>query len=259
MTRSPVAVTLSVWKALVLRESLARLFSRRAAWFWLLVEPVVHVGFIMFLFSTVRVRHVGGFDTRIWIMVGLCAFLMFQRTARQAMGAVGSNRALFAYRQVHPVDTVLARALLEATVMVVATVLLFSGAGLFGLQVWPADPLAVLAAMLGLWLIGLGFGLVASVAEELTPEIGKLLGMLMRPLYLASGVIFPIGALPAPYRDWLMLNPIAHGIEAARLGFAPYYHAVPGVSMSYVYVMALLFVLLGLLLQVGFAKRMVMQ
>ncbi len=83
--------------------------------------------------------------------------------------------------------------------------------------------------------------------------------MLMRPLYIFSGVIFPIKAIPPPYRDWLMLNPLAHGLEVARLGFAPYYQAVPAVSIQYVYTSALVVLLLGLALQVGFSKRMVMQ
>jgi capsular polysaccharide transport system permease protein len=36
--RTSLAITLSVWKALFLRESLSCLFSARAAWFWLLAE-----------------------------------------------------------------------------------------------------------------------------------------------------------------------------------------------------------------------------
>ncbi len=169
MSRTSIAVALSVWRAMLLREALSRLFSRRAAWFWLLTEPVYHVAFLMFLFSTVRVRHVGGFETPVWIMVGLTSFFFFMRTARQAMDAVGANKSLFAYRQVHPVDTVLTRAVLECALMIVAGTLLFMGAGLVGFDVLPADPLAVMAALLGIWLLGLGFGLVASVIVELSP------------------------------------------------------------------------------------------
>jgi hypothetical protein len=38
--RSPASITWAVWKALFLREAVARLFAGRAAWRWILVEPV---------------------------------------------------------------------------------------------------------------------------------------------------------------------------------------------------------------------------
>ena len=72
--RSAVGVTLSVWKALFLREAVHRLFNRRAAWVWLLLEPIVHIVFLMFLFAVVRLRSIGGIDTALWLMVGMLAF-----------------------------------------------------------------------------------------------------------------------------------------------------------------------------------------
>lgn len=254
--RSSARVALSVWKALVLREALFRLFGSRAAWLWLLLEPVVHIVFLMFLFTVVRLRVVGGIETPLWLMVGLLAFFMFKRSGMQAMNAVGANQALFAYRQVKPVDTVLTRAALEGFLMLLVAFILVLGAGLFGLSVIPADPLSVFEAVFALWLLGLGFGLITSVAAMLVPELGKLIGLLMIPLYFLSGVIFPIAAVPLPYREWLMLNPVAHGLEAARLGFAPYYQAVPEVSIAYLYGFALVSIFFGLALHTRFALRL---
>lgn len=259
LSRSPLTITLAVWKALLLREALSRLFGRRAAWFWLLLEPVFHVAYLMVIFAVIRVRHVGGIATPLWLMVGLLAYFMFQRASRQAMNAVGSNQALFVYRQVLPVDAVLVRAGLEGAVMVVVTMLMLAGGALFGLRVVPADPLLVLGALAGMWLLGLGLGLCSSVVAELSPEGGRLLLMLMRPLYMLSGVVFPIAMVPQPYRDWLALNPLVHGLDAVRLGFAPYYHEIPGLDLGYLYEWAMVLVLLGLMLQVALARRMVMQ
>jgi capsular polysaccharide transport system permease protein len=49
--RSPGQVTWSVWKALFLRESLTRLTAGRAAWLWLLIEPISHVVILVCLVS----------------------------------------------------------------------------------------------------------------------------------------------------------------------------------------------------------------
>ncbi len=78
-------------------------------------------------------------------------------------------------------------------------------------------------------------------------------------MYFLSGVVLPIASVPQPYRGWLLLNPVAHGLEAARLAFAPYYHAIPELSVAYLYGFALVSIFLGLALQVRFANRMVMQ
>lgn len=257
MANRPSAhVALSVWKALILREALFRLFGSRAAWAWLLLEPVVHIVFLMFIFTVVRLRVVGGIETPIWLMLGMLAFFMFKRAGTQSMQAVVANQALFAYRQVKPVDTVLSRAALEGFLMLLVAIVLFAGAGLFGLDVIPADPLAVLQAFLGMWLIGLGFGLTGSVTTVLLPELGRVIVMAMTPLYFLSGVIFPVSRVPLPYREWLMLNPLAHGLEAARLGFAPYYQAVPELSMSYLYGFALVSIFFGLALHTRYAMRL---
>lgn len=254
--RSPLDVTLSVWKALFLREAVNRISRERTAWVWLLAEPMIHIVFITFIFSFVRVRVVGGIDTAVWIIIGFLAFFMFRRPAQQGMTAVDANRALFSYRQVKPVDAVLVRVGLEGFLMLVVAIIVLIGAGLLGYAVVPADPLSVLAAVFGVWLIGLSFALAASVANELIPELGWLITQSLIPLYFASGIIFPITQIPQPYRDWLMINPLVHGLEVARLGFAPNYQALPETSIAYVYAYALAAIFFGLTLQIRFATRL---
>lgn len=248
---------LAVWRALFLREAVNRLSSERAAWVWLLMEPVVHIVFVIVLFMTIRLRVIGGIDTVIWVVVGLLAFFMFRRSAQQAMIAVGTNQPLFAYRQIKPVDTVLVRAGVEGFLMILISVIVLSGAGLYGFATVPADPLTVLGAFFGLWLTGLGFGLITSVAVELVPVMGRLIGLSMAPLYIFSGVMFPLAKVPSPYREWLLLNPVAHGLEAARLGYAPHYQAVPELSIAYLYACALAGIFLGLALHQHFAPKLI--
>src|ERR1044072_1127168 len=105
--RNSLGIALSVWKALLLREALSRLFSSRAAWFWLIAEPVLHMAMLGFLYTAVRQHTVGGIDATIWLVLGVQGFFLFKRTATQMSGAIDSNRALFSYRQVKPTDTVL--------------------------------------------------------------------------------------------------------------------------------------------------------
>ncbi|WP_332675297.1 ABC transporter permease [Aromatoleum sp.] len=254
--RSASAVTLSVWKALFLREAVSRISSGRAAWAWLLFEPVVHVAFILVLFTLVRMRVVPGAEAAVWLLVGLSSFFTARNIYSRGMEAINANEALFAYRQVIPVDAVLVRAALEAFLGVIVAMLLLVGAGLFGFQVVPHDPLGALAGFAGLCLCGLGLGLILSVASELVPELGKVARLLFTPLYFLSGVMFPVSLVPPQYREILFYNPFAHGLELARGAFFPLYHAAPEASFGYLYGFALTTIFLGLSLQVRYAVRL---
>lgn len=217
------------------------------------------MAFLVFIFSVVRIRNIGGIDVVLWVMIGLLAFFTFRRTTQQSTNGISANRALFAYPNIKPADTVLVRGVFEGFLMVVVASLLLAGAALFDHGAMPADPLLFWVAFFCLWLLGLGFGLMASVASELIPEAGRVVNMAMMPLYFVSGVIFPLSAVPQPYREWLMFNPIAHGLEAARLGYVANYHAPPELSLTYLVGCALLSIFLGLALHRRFALRLVTQ
>ena len=257
--RNSLGITLSVWKALLLREALSRLFSSRGAWFWLIAEPVAHMAIMGFLYAGIRQRTIGGIDFIIWLVIGLQGFFLFRRTANQMAGAIDSNRALFSYRQVVPIDTVLMRGVLELILSVAVISVICLGLVMLGHDVVPADMMIVLQAFFGLWLLGVALGLIISAGSEVAPEFRQIINLVMIPLYLISGAIIPIASVPEPYRDWLLINPIVHGLDGAREGFAPYYHSVPNLSMGYLYDVALIGIFVGLLLHRRFAERMVTQ
>ncbi len=251
--RSHLAVTLGVWRALILREAEAKLFASRVSWIWVLAEPVLHVTYLMVMYSVIRVRKVGDLDTAMWVMVGLQAYFLFRKTADGVSTSADSNSALFAYRQVKPIDTLISRALLEATMSLVTTMLLAGLAALWGHEFKPDNPLSLLGAMAGLWALGLGFGMIISAATTLVREVRLLLSVVLRPMYLISGVIFPIASLARPVREILMLNPVAHGVEMARMGLSSSYQAVPETDPTYLFMFAGVLVFIGLALQLRFA------
>lgn len=256
-TRSPWRITLAVWHALLLREAVARMFGKRSALLWLMVEPLAFIGFMVFVFTVLRARVVGGMDVTLWLVSGLLAFFLFRRTATQSASAVGANLALFTYRQVLPVDTVLVRAVLEGLIMLLISTLFLGGLVLWHGPLTVHDPLEAGVSLLGLWLLAVGWGLTVSVLSELVSELGNVLNLLMMPLMLVSGVVFPLAAIPYPWREWIMLNPVAHGIEGIRAGISPYYHHAPELNSGYLYGFTLVLVFLGLALQARYRNRLV--
>ena len=154
--RSSISITWAVWRALFLREAVSRLSAGRAAWLWILLEPLVHLIILYVLFGFILQKVVSGIDGGLFITTGLLGFFMAQNTALRCMEAINANAALFAYRQVHAVDTVLVRAALEAVLLLISALVLLLGLGLRGLKVALQDLLLVMVSLEALWVAGVG-------------------------------------------------------------------------------------------------------
>ncbi|WP_291991745.1 ABC transporter permease [Candidatus Accumulibacter sp. ACC003] len=257
--RSSASITLSVWNAIFLREAVSRVSGGRAAWVWLLVEPVAHLTILMVVLSTVRHGITLGIDFALFLAVGILGYTLFRSTALRSMAAISANRALFAYRQVKPVDVVLVRAFLEGVIQLFVGLIMFAGMLLAGFDVVPYDPLTVMLVYGLFWLFGTGIGLMLSVGSTLIPELGKVANICFIPLYFVSGVMFPPVLLPPEVLDWLLLNPIMQGVELARSSFSPSYTTVTGLDVGYVAAFAFASFFFGLALHVRFARRLLMQ
>jgi capsular polysaccharide transport system permease protein len=210
---------------------------------------------MMVLFSFMRDRVVPGVSFALFLMTGVVGFHFFQHAASRSIDAISANAALFSYRQVRPVDTVLVRAALEAFIEFIVFVLLIAGASFLDMDAIPADPAGVLVALLLLAGFGTGLGLIFSVGADLVPEIGKVLKLAFTPLYFISGVMFIPAVLPANVRAWLFLNPAAHGLEALREAFFDAYPRAPELDLGYLFVWTMVTVFLGLALHIRFAQR----
>lgn len=255
--RTPWQVTRSVWYAMFVREALSRTMGDRMGWFWMIFEPVAFVGIMVAMRSFIRGgRLVVNAEFIPWLIAGLMGFMLVREGMLRGMGAIEGNQALFAYRQVQPIDPVLVRNFLEGALRSLVFLIFIGGGLMLGLDMYPDNALRVMAVWLSLWSLGLGLGLVTSVAATLVPEIGKVIRMLSLPLMILSGVIIPLNSLPHWLLEYLMLNPIPHGLETLRLGFFEKYQVVHGTSMLYFWLFTLTLISMGLLMHLRFVDRL---
>lgn len=256
--RSCLRVTLSVWHAMFMREALARTMADRFSWFWMLAEPIAVVAIMVGVREVAGAgQHVGGADHVQWLVAGLMGFYLFRDGMVRSLGAVDANKGLFAYRQVKPVDPVLVRNALEGVLQTMVLLLLTGAVGLLGHEAYPFDPLSSMLAWASLWFLGLGAGLVTSVGATLIPEIGTIVRLSGLPLLLASGPLVPVQAVPHLAQQYLLWNPILHGIESLRLGFFVGYTTASNIDLLYLWYWALTMIALGLALHVRFAARLI--
>lgn len=255
--RTPWQVTRSVWYAMFMREAISRTMSDRMGWFWMIFEPAAFIAIM------VGIRSFVSGDSLIvnaefipWLIAGMMGFLLIREGMIRGMGAIEANSSLFAYRQVHPIDPVIVRNFLEGMIRTFVFLIFIAGGLMLGMDMYPDNAIHVIRAWISLWCLGIGLGLVTSVASTLIPEVGRVIRMLSLPLMIISGAMFPLNQLPHWLLEYLMYNPIAHGLEALRLGFFENYQPISGTSMLYFWLVTLLLNALGLLMHLRFVDRL---
>ncbi len=240
-----------------MREALARTTVDRFAWFWMIVEPAAHVAVMVLLRTFVgNAKFVTGAEFVPWMITGLLAFFLFREGLMRSLGAIDANKGLFAYRQVKPVDPVLVRCFLEGVLKTFIFLLFIAGGALLGMDIIPHDPLSAIASWLSIWLLGVGAGLVISASDALIPEIGRVVRIAMLPLLIISGAMFPLDFLSYDILQYLLYNPIVHGIESLRLSFFVGYRSMNGISMIYLWLCTLSLIAFGLMLHIRYEKRL---
>ena len=217
--RGALAIQVSVIQALMLREMTARFGGMRLGYFWAVAQPSAQVLVFCMIFGMRGSAGMPLIDYPVFVATGLLPWSLFKTIVTGSMNAVSANAALMNYRQVQAIDTLLARILLEmALAFVVLTILLVSFI-YAGFTVTLRDPIEVLQGVGFLIVLGAGLGMLACVLSARMPDATRFIPIAMAPLFFLSGVFFHINTVPDPYRDWLMWNPILHGIEMIRDGF----------------------------------------
>ncbi|MFY0728101.1 ABC transporter permease [Pseudomonas sp. NFX15] len=245
--RSSLQIKKSVIFALVLREARSRFGDRRMGASWTLLEPIAHLLILSVAFSLIRGSTVAGIDYPVFVLVGLAPFLLFRNTALRLMNSPKENRSLFAYKQIKPLDTYIARVLVEFSISASAYAILVFGFAWYGFDMSIKAPIEwMLTILLGV-LFSFGLGMLLSLIAHAMPSSALFLRMMFFPLYFLSGVLIPAAYLPHAMLPVLLLNPFLHLLELIRGEIFPHYVTVDGISVHYViaFTLVLLFVSLG--------------
>lgn len=247
--RSARDISRSVVFALVLREMQTRFGARRMGAFWMLFEPISHVAVLVLIVAVIRGRHAAGFDYPVFLLVGMVPFFLMRNISLKMMDSISANKALFAYPNIKPFDTFLARTIVECALSSCVYILLMAAFGFWaGYDVRISKPISWLFALLTAILLSFGLGLILSVIAELMPNSRTFIKILFMPLYLLAGIIFPIWTVPPQYLPWLMWNPYLHVVDNLRFSTFEFYPRVYGISFTYPFLVAICLMFSGMLL-----------
>ncbi|MBV7486192.1 ABC transporter permease [Bordetella sp. BOR01] len=244
--RSSLKIFLTVIYALVLREMQGRFGRIRMGAMWTIFEPLAHILAITAIMVYLRGRSIPGLDFPVFLLVSLTPFLLYKNISLKLMSSVEANKALFAYKQIQPFSTFVARAVVEFSLSATVFIILLAAFTWIGFDtriVRPIEWLGVIA--LGLvFAFALGLNLVMIVS--VLPESKMVLRLIFMPLYLLSGVVYPPSHFPPQWMPLLLWNPFLHFMELIRVNVFPFYRIADGISLEYVIHCTLVLLFLGM-------------
>lgn len=231
--------------ALMLRE-MATSYGRTAmGYLWAIIEPVAALALMTLVFSAFLRSPPLGSNFPLFFASGFLVFNIYVDVGNSVARAVQYSRPLLEFPAVTPLDTVLARFLLNYLTHLMVIALILTGIiEFYGLhQIMDFRTLALALLLAGGFSLSIGiFNCYLFVAF---PSYTQVWAILNRPMFIISGIFFLFDHVPQPFHDILWFNPMVHLIGLARSGIYPTYEA-DYVSVFYVVGVSLVLSLIGL-------------
>ena len=240
----------NVVSALIYRELKTRISLVKFGLFGVLLQPIGTFIIFLLIFGFIRRRGVGGLDVSfvpIFLISGIILYTLFFEIIIRSLNSIEANKALFFYRQVKPIDTILARVYVESGLFSFVFIILTSAIFLI-FETFKLDDLPLIFAnYVILALTGFGLGTFFMVAGHRYPFIKLVVTFLQRPLFLTSGIFFSLESIPQRFQPFLSWNPNLQAIEMTRHGFnKDYIINTDKISITYSLAFAIISCTLGL-------------
>ncbi len=234
--------------ALVLREVHTLYGDTKLGYLWAIIQTAFSIAVFWLFREFLGARAPHGMGIALFLLCGFIPYHIFSDTVSRCMKAVNANQALLTFPQVTELDLMIARLIVVWGTQLVSAIVILSFAFALGQMLELRRPEALAATLFFAPLLGLSAGLVFASLARLWPTLDRLVPILMRFLFFASGVFFQISELPARFSEPLLFNPVAQIIEWQRYGFSAS-SAAPLYSIIYISAWCLVLLCLGLLLE----------
>jgi capsular polysaccharide transport system permease protein len=246
--RSAFRIQRDVIYALLLRELSSRFGKSRGGFLWVLVEPVAHLLVPMTIIAFIRNRVLPGVEYPVFLAYGFVPFLTFKAICLQTVNGVNAAQGILSYRQVLLMDVFIAKAMSYVVIQTIVITIVLVGLAMFGFDVVPPHPIEFAGVILLTVALAFGLGLVLAALASVIPDERSVIAILFMPLYLISGVLFPVTRFPEEMQRWMAINPVLHLVELSRVTAVKGYVPMKYLSVEYPIALALVSIVFGLML-----------
>ncbi len=216
-------------------------------WLWAIVEPIAAIALLAFAFSLAFAAPPLGDNFALFYATGYLPYIFFADVSQKIATSLRFSKSLMSFGAVTYLDAIIARVILNCL-----TQFLVFSLVMFGLLIYDSggaqpDYDFIGVTLLSVAVLALGVGTLNCYLFTAFPAWERLWAIVMRPLFIISGVIFLFEDVPENLQLYLGLNPLFHVTGAMRQAFFLSYHP-EYVSLTYVFGLSTGLFLLGLML-----------
>ncbi len=239
-------IQINVIRALVYRELKTRVSQVKFGVVGVFIQPLGTLSIFLILFSIIRGNR-GSLDIVLFLGTGIVLFTVFNDITIRSSNGIAANEALFFYRPVKPIDTVIARTLVESGLYAIVFIVIILFVYLIRQEIIMSDISLMFFSYIALVIYCLGLGLFLLVATFIYPVVVQIIPLLMRPLFFVSGVFISLQNLPRYLWNYVTWNPVFQAIELTRHSFSESYILEESrISLTYLWASAIFTLFLGL-------------
>lgn len=234
--------------ALMMREVHTIYGTSRLGYLWALIDSMVGIIIFWALRTAMGFHPPHGMPIIFFLLAGFCTFSMFRGPINKCMTAVSGNRTLLTFPQVMPLDIMVGRMIVLWGKEIVAALILIIAASFFGIYFQITNFAILFFVLIATPLLGLGVGLICHALKVYFPVVEKIIPIILRFMFLTSGVFFSIARFPSYIMEYLWWNPMLQIIEMCRMSISQGYRAM-SYSIFYLCACTIICLCLGLLLE----------
>lgn len=233
--------------ALILREMATTYGRSPGGYIWAIVEPIGAIAALSIIFSYAFRAPALGTNFPLFYATAYLPFMMFSDLSTKIAQAIKFSLPFLAYPSVTYLDSIFARAILcTLTHLMVFNVVILGIAATYSLGLIIDFPM-IFIGLLMVAFLGFSVGVLNCFLSSMFPVWQTIWSILMRPMFILSGVFFTFESIPQQLRDILWYNPVIHVTGVVRKAFYPTYDA-NYVSYLYVFGVSALVLVTGILL-----------
>ena len=233
--------------AMMLREISTTYGRSPGGYLWAILEPAAGIVLLVLIFSTAFRAPPLGTSFALFYAAGMLPFLMFLDVSNKLSQVVQFSRQLLEYPRVTFFDALVARLVLNCVTQLMVHCLVLGFIFIVLDTHTSIDFGKMFTGYLMVISLIIGIGTINSFLTLAYPLWQNIWAILMRPLFIISGIFFLFESIPQPYSDILWYNPIVHILGIMRDAFYPFYNP-DYVSITYVMIVSLVTALPGLFL-----------
>ncbi len=229
--------------ALMLRETHTIYGNSTLGYFWVVIQTVFGIGVFWGLREILGTSSPHGMPTAQFLILGFCIWYVVSGTTLKCLNAVAANKTLLTFPQVTELDVYISRTLVLWLTQVIVSIalLLLSDVVNDDLDIFAIGDLYLVIFLAP--ILGLGLGVTLSSFAVFLPSLERIVPLVFRVLFFASGVFFSVSTFTQNISEILTYNPILQLIELAR---AALYYGYPADGCSFFYVGMITIILLGM-------------